>query len=145
MKLPSRFKYMFRRNISLVVIAVLPFFLWCQENDSIQKKEFDNFFGSPCNADTVVETFGPSWRLELYSIEGRVCLFKKDKIQWESQIHDFQEFDNFCLVVKNDARRSRITGVAIVFAFTKDNQESRKIINLRNGRVESELDYSGYR
>lgn len=133
--LPYRFKAMFRQNLAVLAIAVLPFFSWSQENDSIQKVDFDDFFGSSCKADTITEVFGEVWRLEFYSRESTLCLFKKDKMKWITQIDDVSKFNYSCLLVNYDFKRHQLTGAAVVFAYVENTEEARMVINLRNGQM----------
>jgi hypothetical protein len=126
---------MLQRFLCCLLLSALPLLSWSQENDTIQKKQFENFFGSPCDADTITETIGGYWTLSLYSNEGKLCLYKKEKLKWTVKIADLGVYDSFCLLVNDEIKGQRLTGNAIVFGYIKDVEEKRMIANLRNGRI----------
>jgi len=118
----------------VLIYLLLPIVSYSQEPDSIKPKLFENFFGSDCPVDTMIESIGKNDQCILYAREYKLCRIKKDRIVWTIELDEFRSSDYICMVLRPTSNKRKMSYVFIL-GYTNEAESVRKLVKFPSGKV----------
>lgn len=111
------------------------FLLLGQNKESTKPKEFENFFGSDCDSDTLEKFFGRDDKCVLYKNELKISRLKKGKIKWTIKVDDLKKGD--CILLKTLRSKENLSKKHIVYilVISNNNEIDRKVIVYKSGEI----------
>ncbi len=123
-------KYLF-----LLIALSFSFFVQAQNRDTIPK-QFESFFGSDCDLDTLILQSVRDSEIVFYKSEGRLMRLKNDKIKWEIDLSSLsKKYSNepFCILQRGVEGKPKET---YIFVYGSDGSANLAIRSV-NGKVVS--------
>lgn len=123
-------KYLF-----LPIVLSFSFFVQAQNRDTIPK-QFESFFGSDCDEDTLILKSDRNSEIVFYKVEGRLIRLKNNKIKWQVDISSLSEEypnESFCILQRGVEGKPRET---VVFVYCA-NGPAKLAIRSMNGKIMS--------
>lgn len=111
------------------------FLLLSQNKESTKPKEFENFFGSDCDSDTLEKFFGSDDKCVLNKNELKISRIKKGKIKWTISVGDLKKGD--CILLKTVSFKEILSKKHIVYLLVISNsvEIDRKVIFFKSGKI----------
>lgn len=112
------------------------FLLLSQNKESTKPKEFENFFGSDCDSDTLENFCGHDDKCVLYKNELKISRIKKGKIKWTISIGDLKKGD--CILLKTVSVKeilSKKYHIVYLLVISNSIEIDRKVIVYKSGKI----------
>lgn len=111
------------------------FLLLSQNKESTKPKEFENFFGSDCDSDTLEKFCGRDDKSVLYKNDLKISRIKKGEIKWTISLSDLKKGD--CILLKTLSSKENLSKKHIVYILVISNNKEidRKVIVYKSGKI----------
>ena len=118
----------------LLFTVILTNYTFGQGDDSFKPKEYQNFFGSLCPADTFVEAISKNDKCVFYANEFILCRHKRKKVKWMLDLKTNQNIDYMCMVVISIPKKKFKGRKLFILSYVDNNQIGKRVFRYRTGK-----------
>jgi hypothetical protein len=125
------------QDIKLIVYLFLlsSFSSFSQEPDSIKPRVFENFFGSDCPTDTLIQPIVKNDLCIVYSNEYKICRVKNGRVRWTVDLHEFGNVTPVCMIMRLSPQKIKKSRFVLIAVYLNFKEIGRKLIKISSGKV----------